>query len=220
MSSILVALMQYEPATIEWLYKTLNMPRPSRSYSLPGIAALEDLDLTVSRTWAIRTQHVTVFASWILCATIPTHRLTRTLVLSTIIAISAMYVWVVPSFFLTVGTSYTDLTCVCDAVSVPDGAGGQTIAAGPPFDWSTIAGVAAMFQSAGLSQMAGAWIHYLAFDLFVGWTIARDAAAVGISKFFVAPCLLFTFALGPTGALMYLGLKGVLGRSGVRGQLI
>ncbi|MGB0922284.1 MAG: ABA4-like family protein [Alphaproteobacteria bacterium] len=51
------------------------------------------------------------------------------------------------------------------------------------------------------------WIHYLAFDLFVGMWIARDAKRFQISHFLVAPCLFFTFMAGPLGAAAYLLIR-------------
>ena len=48
------------------------------------------------------------------------------------------------------------------------------------------------------------WIHYLAFDLFVGCWQVRDSQRLGISHFIVAPCLLLTFVAGPIGLLSYL----------------
>lgn len=47
------------------------------------------------------------------------------------------------------------------------------------------------------------WIHYLAFDLFVGAWEVRDAERRGVSQWFVAPCLILTFMLGPVGLLAY-----------------
>jgi glycopeptide antibiotics resistance protein len=47
------------------------------------------------------------------------------------------------------------------------------------------------------------WIHYLAFDLFVGSWEVKDAQARGISHWFVIPCLVLTFLLGPIGFLLY-----------------
>ena len=47
------------------------------------------------------------------------------------------------------------------------------------------------------------WIHYLAFDLFVGGWEVRDSQARGISHWFVIPCLILTFLLGPIGFLLY-----------------
>ena len=51
------------------------------------------------------------------------------------------------------------------------------------------------------------WVHYLAFDLFIGAWEVRDARVVGISHWLVIPCLLFTFMLGPVGLGMYFVLR-------------
>ena len=67
--------------------------------------------------------------------------------------------------------------------------------------FSTLAGVAQLFSNPWL-LLAG-WVHYLAFDLFVGTWEARDAVERGISRWFVVPCLLLTFLLGPIGWLAY-----------------
>ena len=47
------------------------------------------------------------------------------------------------------------------------------------------------------------WIHYLAFDLFVGSWEVKDAQVNGISHWFVIPCLVLTFLFGPIGFLLY-----------------
>lgn len=52
------------------------------------------------------------------------------------------------------------------------------------------------------ATLAG-WIHYLAFDLFIGAWEVRDARERGISHWFVVPCLVLTFHLGPAGFLLY-----------------
>jgi len=51
------------------------------------------------------------------------------------------------------------------------------------------------------------WIHYLAFDLMVGWFIVFDAQREGINRWLLIPCLFFTFMLGPVGFLMYMLLR-------------
>ena len=51
------------------------------------------------------------------------------------------------------------------------------------------------------------WIHYLAFDLFVGSWEVRDAQRVGIPHLAVVPCLALTFILGPIGLCLYLLLR-------------
>ena len=67
--------------------------------------------------------------------------------------------------------------------------------------FSTLEGVAALFQNHWL-LLAG-WIHYLAFDLFVGSWEVRDSAKNGISHWIVIPCLALTFMFGPIGLLAY-----------------
>lgn len=48
-----------------------------------------------------------------------------------------------------------------------------------------------------------AWIHYLAFDLFVGIWEVRDAQEKSIPHLLVIPCLVLTFLFGPAGFLAY-----------------
>ncbi len=56
------------------------------------------------------------------------------------------------------------------------------------------------------------WIHYLAFDLFTGAWIARDAVRHRIARLAVAPCLVLTFLFGPAGLASYLLLRFALRR--------
>lgn len=62
------------------------------------------------------------------------------------------------------------------------------------------------------------WIHYLAFDLFVGSWEVRDAQEKGVSHWFVLPCLFLTFMLGPIGLLLYCGIRLVAARKTPRGE--
>ncbi len=66
--------------------------------------------------------------------------------------------------------------------------------------------VSDLFQSPWL-LLAG-WVHYLAFDLFIGAWEVRDAQRERIHHLLVIPCLLLTFMFGPIGLLLYLGLRG------------
>ena len=59
------------------------------------------------------------------------------------------------------------------------------------------------------------WIHYLAFDLFVGSWEVRDAQRRGISHFLVIPCLVLTFLFGPIGFLLYSILRSFIGKKEV-----
>jgi hypothetical protein len=67
--------------------------------------------------------------------------------------------------------------------------------------FSTLHAVSDLFANQWL-LLAG-WVHYLAFDLFVGTWETRDALARGISRWLVVPCLLLTFLFGPVGWLAY-----------------
>lgn len=77
-------------------------------------------------------------------------------------------------------------------------------------DFTSIAGVRAIFDSdAGVTI---GWTHYLAFDLFVGLWIARDADAKGVSRWVQAPILLATFVAGPVGLLVWLIVREPIAR--------
>ena len=71
--------------------------------------------------------------------------------------------------------------------------------------FGSLADVKALFGVDAL-LLAG-WIHYLAFDLFVGAWIVRDAQKEWISHWLVLPCLFFTLMAGPFGLLLYLALR-------------
>jgi len=47
------------------------------------------------------------------------------------------------------------------------------------------------------------WVHYLAFDLFVGSWEVRDSQQLGIAHVLVVPCLILTFLFGPAGLFLY-----------------
>jgi hypothetical protein len=51
------------------------------------------------------------------------------------------------------------------------------------------------------------WTHYLAFDLFVGLWISRDADAKGFSRLTQLPFLFMTFLAGPIGLLAWLVIR-------------
>ena len=52
-----------------------------------------------------------------------------------------------------------------------------------------------------------AWVHFLAFDLFVGRWAYLESRALNLNVFAMAVVLFFTLMLGPVGALLYLGLR-------------
>jgi hypothetical protein len=69
----------------------------------------------------------------------------------------------------------------------------------------SIGGIRALFMSdAGI--VIG-WTHYLAFDLFVGLWIARDADAKGFGRLAQLPVLFLTLMAGPIGLLTWLAVR-------------
>ncbi|HEX8655399.1 MAG TPA: abscisic acid-deficient protein Aba4 family protein [Allosphingosinicella sp.] len=71
----------------------------------------------------------------------------------------------------------------------------------------SLRGVAAFFDVPRL-QLLG-WVHYLAFDLFVGAWIAEEASRLGMSRALVIPCLILTFLIGPFGLLVFFLLRAM-----------
>ena len=51
------------------------------------------------------------------------------------------------------------------------------------------------------------WVHYLAFDLFMGALIAREVMNRDISRWFLLALLPLTFLFGPIGYLAFIVLR-------------
>lgn len=92
---------------------------------------------------------------------------------------------------------------------------GAIVGAAPfdPSDYS-IAGLRKLFLSDG--GVVTGWTHYLAFDLFVGLWISRDADNKGFSRLAQAPILLLTFIAGPLGLFLWLALRERRARAAAR----
>jgi hypothetical protein len=71
----------------------------------------------------------------------------------------------------------------------------------------TLDGVAALLGSPEGATIA--WVHFLAFDLFVGRWIYLDARERDLTWLLVAPILFLTLMLGPFGFLLYLVARAV-----------
>ncbi|UAB79444.1 DUF4281 domain-containing protein [Erythrobacter sp. SCSIO 43205] len=82
---------------------------------------------------------------------------------------------------------------------IPAGEGGSGA------NFTSIEGVRDIFASDGGVTIG--WVHYLAFDLFVGLWIARDADAKFVSRFIQAPVLALTFIAGPAGLFLWLIIR-------------
>ena len=121
-----------------------------------------------------------VLPGWALYIFAPRWKWTPRLVLGIIVTLlSVLYVWLV----------------------------GQTLAPSDLSAFSTLEGLSTLFTSKG--AILTGWVHYLAFDLMVGWYILTNAREHGIHHGWVVPCLLFTFMLGPSGLLIYFLIRMV-----------
>lgn len=124
---------------------------------------------------------------WVLLAAFPRKPLTHSAILYLGVALLCLIYAVTMGLFL---------TGKIDPVAVP-GAG--------ELSFSSIAGVRALFMSDG--GVVIGWTHYLAFDLFTGMWIARDADAKGFGRLVQLPFLFFTFLFGPIGLLGWLIIR-------------
>ncbi|TGM10156.1 DUF4281 domain-containing protein [Leptospira barantonii] len=75
-------------------------------------------------------------------------------------------------------------------------------------NFGSLEGVTLLFQNQ--TVLVAGWIHYLAFDLFVGTWESANAEKLGISRWLVIPCQIATFMFGPFGLLSYLLLRAIL----------
>ena len=73
--------------------------------------------------------------------------------------------------------------------------------------FDSIAAVRALF--ADDRALTAGWVHYLAFDLFVGTWIAREGVRDGLPRLLLLPCLALTFLVGPVGYVAFLALRAV-----------
>ena len=65
--------------------------------------------------------------------------------------------------------------------------------------------VARLFETR--EMLLAGWLHYLAFDLFVGAWVVRAARDAAVPFLLVVPCLALTFLLGPAGFLAFLAIR-------------
>ena len=120
------------------------------------------------------------------------------LLLSLFVANLRRFVW--PTTQFAIPLAWAALYIILLAQGLPQAEGG--------FD--SIAGVRGLF--ANDSALTAGWLHYLAFDLFVGTWIARDSIERGAHGLLVAPCLVLTLMFGPAGLLAYFILRLAFGR--------
>jgi Kef-type K+ transport system membrane component KefB len=118
--------------------------------------------------------NMTALLSWIVLAIAPRWKWTRKIILSGVIPLLLSVAYLV-LIVLFFGSAEGGFGSLADVMKLFTN------------QWAVLAG----------------WIHYLAFDLFVGSWEVKDAQENGISHWFVLPCLFLTFMLGPIGFLLY-----------------
>ena len=82
---------------------------------------------------------------------------------------------------------------------------------GTGVDFTSLAGVTAMF--ARPEAVLIGWVHYLAFDLWVGAWAIEDAGKRGVPHWAMVPVLFLTLMAGPVGLLLYAVVLSTLSRS-------
>lgn len=75
--------------------------------------------------------------------------------------------------------------------------------------FDTLANVALLFENKG-ALLAG-WVHYLAFDLLVGFWIMKRSTEENMPYWLVLPCLPATLMFGPAGFLLFYLIRFVRG---------
>jgi hypothetical protein len=71
--------------------------------------------------------------------------------------------------------------------------------------FSSLTGVRELFAN-DWALLAG-WVHYLAFDLFVGAWIAAQAEQARLSRLLLIPILPLTFLFGPMGFFLFIVVR-------------
>jgi ABA4-like protein len=83
--------------------------------------------------------------------------------------------------------------------------------------WGTSGGgflslVAVREHLSGNWPMLAAWVHYLAFDLFIGARIAAETERAQLPRLILVPVLPLTYLYGPAGLLLFYILRQAAGR--------
>lgn len=104
-----------------------------------------------------------------------------------------MLVFAIPQYVIPFGLSLLYAALIFANIYTVDGG------------YGSIAEVRALFGKDEL-LLAG-WIHYLAFDLFIGAWIARSSDEIGIPRILQVPLLLATFMFGPVGLALFLIMR-------------
>lgn len=80
-------------------------------------------------------------------------------------------------------------------------------------DFGSLAGVTRLFENP--YALTAGWIHYLAFDMFIGAWEVTDSQKHNIAHWKVIPCLVLTFMFGPIGLIAYFLVRFLKTRMGL-----
>ena len=89
-------------------------------------------------------------------------------------------------------------------------------AGSPGGGFGSLGQVRALF--ANDAALDAGWLHYLAFDLFVGTWIVRQGMLDRLHPLLLLVCLPVTFMLGPVGFLLFLLERTVFSRRNAEGN--
>lgn len=81
-------------------------------------------------------------------------------------------------------------------------------------DLTTLAGLAKAFSDPHVMLIG--WLHYLAFDLWIGSWIVEEAGQRRVPNAAIVPCLVLTLLAGPLGLLAFLAARSAFGREPLR----
>ena len=130
--------------------------------------------------------NVVAFVGWAVLAFLPRARLAQTVVMFACVGLLCL---VYAAMFVALFGGLVDPARVAGAPA-------------PDLTSYSVEGLRALFMSDGGIVLG--WTHYLAFDLFVGLWIARDADAKGFSRLAQLPVLFLVLMAGPIGLLVWL----------------
>ncbi|WP_257544131.1 ABA4-like family protein [Sphingopyxis sp. DBS4] len=122
-------------------------------------------------------------AGWLLLAFAPRSPRTLSAILYAGVSLLCLLYIVLITGFLTGGID-------------PGGTGGS---------FTSLAGVMKLFAAPGGATLG--WVHYLAFDLFTGLWIARDADNKDFGRLVQLPFLFLTLMAGPVGLFCWLVVR-------------
>ena len=123
-----------------------------------------------------------------------------------------MLSWLALSASLFVPSEFRKIVWTATTIAVPGVIGvayaillGRGLRDGTGGGFGSIEAVRRLFSSD--AALAAGWLHYLAFDLFVGTWITRESVALDLPRLLILPCLLLTFLAGPAGLVLFLVLR-------------